>query len=171
MDTQIEESDVSYVDGTQVINLDNSIESSPEAVRTAVSFANAEFLKSMAEHIRNIAELVEVAEGWRCELREPPFNKYSGDTYPQIEVWLEDAKTFRTNVLALQEDAQGLEYDIIESNCNYGHQQIARDWQDLKDTVDFLVGRASAQTRKLKREGSDVPADNHAEKRARSSTD
>ena len=85
---------------------------------------------------------------------------------------MRDAKAFKQNVLALQDDAQGLEYDDLEANCAYGHSQLARSWQDIRDTVDFLMGRASQQTRKLKREGSDVLADNlHAEKRARSSTD
>ena len=50
----------------------------------------------------------------------------------------------------------GIDLSELEANISHHRLEVAKQWQDLRADVNFVMGRASPRTRKLKREGSDV---------------
>ena len=125
-----------------------------DALEKVRMFAKADFSKSMASHAKVIHEMIEVAEGWVLEL---PINKYSDDCRAAIPVFIASANMFKDEIKGLQRTPMdGIDLSELEANISHHRLEVAKQWQDLRADVNFVMGRASPRTRKLKREGSDV---------------
>ena len=105
-----------------------------------------------------LANLVEVMEGWRGEL---PRTKYSDQCHKDIDTFLQDAKglgAFLADVKDWDLETMGDDGIMdIEGQLRDKRNELGKWWKMVQSDVEFLMGRSSPRSRKLKREGSDVP--------------
>ena len=155
-----EDGEVTPATNNEVIEIaDEANTDDTSAEREVLQFREEQLETTIKDNRDWLGKLVEVAEGWKLEL---PMSKFSAQTMMDIESFLDEATTFSSYMTDIQdwdmtEDMVDVIGDIQQGMATQ-RQGIAKLWAAAKADVDFLMGRASARVRKLKREGSDVPA-------------
>ena len=108
----------------------------------------------IAECVDAVQKLLVVAKSWKVEL---PVNKYTEYAHKEVDEFIVEAEPFAREVTQqANKPVLGVSYHDIVNNALYHKHELSLKWGSAKNTVDFLLGRASSEVRKLKREGSDT---------------
>ena len=111
-------------------------------------------LPEIAECVDAVEKLLVVAKSWKVEL---PVNKYTEDAHKEVDEFIVEAEPFAKEVTQqANKPVLGVSYHDIVNHALYHKHELSLKWVSAKNTVDFLLGRASSEVRKLKREGSDT---------------
>ena len=125
------------------------------SIQQIAELIKKDFAATMHEHHDWIESLLEVSNVW---VRELPRNKYAEETHGKIEQFQHKAEQFRLEVgdiTRIQMPAEA--FEDIKLAMAATRKELAMTWKMCQGEVDFLMGRASSEIRKLKREGSDLP--------------
>jgi hypothetical protein len=141
------------------------------AEQASEQFALAVFQSAISEQLGVVEHFIFVAESWNLEL---PTNKYGQAIRVQVTEFIEEAKDFKEKTYALEESGEfgmmaAFKDDIVD-NIRQHAITLGNRYKVIQGDVDMVMGRASTELRKLKREGSDVSDVSSAvAKRSRSS--
>ena len=123
----------------------------------AKDYSVHEFRQSMGQHEGNLASMLQVVETWHAKL---PDNKYVESLLPQIKVFAAELTAFRDRMVALQESGEAgrlVEFrDDIVSEIEQQSINMETKFKSMQQDVDSLLPRASDETRRLKRGGSEA---------------
>ena len=121
----------------------------------------------MQNHHDWIGSLLSVANTWVQEL---PHNKYTKDTHINVNQFQQRAGQFRLDCRDMQTVELPVDaYEDARGALRKLRSELAFAYKSCQAEVDFLMGRASKEVRKLKREGSDVTCEEPPAKSTRTS--
>jgi hypothetical protein len=156
-----------------LIDVDNEMECSqgtidPAGIETEViDQIKTDFDDDMQNHHDWIGSLLSVANTWVQEL---PHNKYTKDTHINVNQFQQRAGQFRLDCRDMQTVELPVDaYEDARGALRKLRSELAFAYKSCQAEVDFLMGRASKEVRKLKREGSDVTCEEPPAKSTRTS--
>ena len=127
-----------------------------------------DFEDAMQDQHNLIGSLMAVASSWAQEL---PHNKYTHDTHANVNQFQQRAGQFRLDCRDMQTVELPVDaYEDARGGMRKFRSELAFAYRSCQAEVDFLMGRASKEVRKLKREGSDVTCEEPPAKSTRSSS-